>query len=402
MFRGPSNSRSALRLLAIAVSAGLFLYLVWHAGPVNLWRDLHKLGWGFSLVIGLAGVSHLAKTWAWQMTLGRDRQKIPFRRLVGLRLGAEAAGQLGILGQTFGDSIRVSHLSREIQMGNSLASVTLDRGLYLVTGVTIAIAGLLAALSKISLSHALRFYAGLLILTATVFLLLILIALRMRWPLLTGTAHLIRRVSYLKDWIDRSFELIRSMENALFDFYHRTPTLFWGSFSLNLAGQFLAILEVCLVLWLLGTNIGFFGGLIIEALTKLLNAIGNFNPGNIGTYEGGNMLIGKLFSLTSATGLALALARRLRALFWTAVGGVCLLWLTRKSSSRSVESVEAEPLGKTGEPSNGVGMRPSSPDAITFAIVLNAAGANINRFSSPCPGLEGFPSCCGRSWQRKS
>ena len=391
MFRAPSNSRSALRLLAIAVSAGLFLYLVWHAGPVNLWRDLHKLGWGFSLVIGLAGVSHLAKTWAWQMTLGRDRQKIPFRRLVGLRLGAEAAGQLGILGQTFGDSIRVSHLSREIQMGNSLASVTLDRGLYLVTGVTIAIAGLLAALSKISLSHALRFYAGLLILTATVFLLLILMALRMRWPLLTGTAHLIRRVSYLKDWIDRSFELIRSMENALFDFYHKTPTLFWGSFSLNLAGQFLAILEVCLVLWLLGTNIGFFGGLIIEALTKLLNAIGNFNPGNIGTYEGGNMLIGKIFSLTSATGLALALARRLRALFWTAVGGVCLLWLTRKSSSRSVESVEAEPLGKTGEPSNGVGMRPSSPGAITFAIVLNAAGANINRFSSPLPRVGGLP-----------
>jgi len=137
------------------------------------------------------------------MTLGKERRKIAFPRLVGLRLGAEAAAQLGILGQTFGDSIRVSPLSREIQMGNSLASVTLDRGLYLVTGITIAIAGLLAPLWRVSLSHAMRLYAGLFILAATTFLLLALVALRMRWPLLTGSACLIRRVPYLKNWAEQ-------------------------------------------------------------------------------------------------------------------------------------------------------------------------------------------------------
>jgi phosphatidylglycerophosphate synthase len=386
-----SHSRPAIRDVAIAVSAGLFLYLVWHAGPFTLWRDLQRLGWGFSLVILLAGVSHLAKTWAWQMTIGKERHKIAFPRLAGLRLGAEAAGQLGILGQTLGDSIRVSHLGREIEMGNSLASVTLDRGLYLVTGVTIAIAGLLAGLSHISLSHVLRFYAGVFILAAAAFLLLTLMALRMRWPLLTGTARLLRRVPSLKEWIEQRFELIASMENALFDFHHRTPALFWGSFSLNLATQFLAILEVCLVLRLLGTNIGFFGGLIIEALTKLVNAVGNFNPGNLGTYEGGNMLIGKIFSLTNATGLALAFARRLRALFWTAVGGVCLLWLTRKSSSLHVERIKERHFGKTSEPPDGNAIRRSSTGAVTFVIALNAASANINRFNSPLARVGGLP-----------
>ena len=91
----------------------------------------------------------------------------------------------------------------------------------------------------------------------------------------------------------------------------------------------MAILEVSIVLWLLGAHVGFSGALITEALTKLVNAIGNFNPGNIGTYEGGNMLIGKIFSLSSTTAMALALARRLRAFFWTVVGGLCLVFLTR-------------------------------------------------------------------------
>ena len=33
MFKVPSSARPALRILAIAVSTGLFAYLVWHAGP---------------------------------------------------------------------------------------------------------------------------------------------------------------------------------------------------------------------------------------------------------------------------------------------------------------------------------------------------------------------------------
>jgi hypothetical protein len=80
-------------------SAGLLAYLVWHAGPGKLWHNLVRLGWGFTLVIVLTGLSHLARTWTWHTTLGKGRHKLSFPKLVGLRLGAEAAGQLGIVGQ---------------------------------------------------------------------------------------------------------------------------------------------------------------------------------------------------------------------------------------------------------------------------------------------------------------
>ena len=149
----PHSIQRPLRYFIALAGAGLFTYLVWHAGPANLWKQLLKLGWGFTLVIAVAGVSHFAKTWAWQMMLGEDRNKIPFARLFGLRLGAEATGQLGILGQTLGDSIRISQLSREADMATSLASVTLDRALFVVTGILVTVAGILAALPLLSLSH---------------------------------------------------------------------------------------------------------------------------------------------------------------------------------------------------------------------------------------------------------
>lgn len=375
-----SSARPALRILAIASSAALCAYLVWHAGPAKLWEDVVKLGWGFTWVIAMAGISHLVKTRAWQLTLGKDQHRISFPRLVGLRLGAEAAGQLGILGQTFGDSMRVSHLSREIQIANSLASVTLDRGLYLVTGIVVTIAGILAALQMLSLSHALRIYAGLFVFGSTAFLSLTLMMLRKRWPLLSSSARIIGRIPFLKRWIEQQFELIQDMETALFDFHHNAPKRFWGSFSLNLAGQWLAICEVGLVLWLLGAHIGFSGALITEALTKLVNAVGNFNPGNIGTYEGGNMLIGKIFRVSSSTAMALALARRLRALFWTAVGGVCLVFLTR--AAKNLHFGGGTTLGRITEhpatPTDDTHPSPAT-NAATFVIFLTGATSSMAR-----------------------
>ena len=99
--------------------------------------------------------------------------------------------------------------------------------------------------------------------------------------------------------------------------------------------------EVYLILHLMGINCTVFAALAIEALTKVVNTIGSFNPGNVGTYEGGNMLIGRLFGFSPAAGLTLALARRVRALFWAAVGGIWLIALSKsriaKSSNKSSE-----------------------------------------------------------------
>jgi phosphatidylglycerophosphate synthase len=334
MLKIPSKAQLPLRLIAIAMSAGFFVYLIWRAGPSNLWKNLSVLGWGILLVIALAGVSHLARTWGWRLTLGDDQNKISFSRLVGLRLGAEAAGQLGILGQTLGDSVRVSRMSTEIPVASGLASVTLDRGLYVVTATVTTIAGILAALPHVALSHALRLYASLFVFTLIAFLMLTLLAVRMRWPVLSWSARTIGRVPSFKKWMESRHLLVQSVENALFDFHHKTPGAFWASFSLNLASQCMAVSEVCLVLWLMGVKIGFFSALVIEALTKLVNVLGNFNPGNIGTYEGGTMLIGKMFGLSGATGLALGLSRRLRSLFWAAVGLICFVFLTRPKARR--------------------------------------------------------------------
>jgi len=307
MLRIPPKTRLPLRIFAASIGATLFAYLIWQAGPGKLWENVVKLGWGFTWVLALAGVSHLAKAWAWRLTLDNHKHKISFLRMLGLRLGAEAAGQLGIVGQTFGDSIRVSRLGPEIPRANRLASVSLDRGLYIATGIIVLIAGLGAALPMLSHFHALRLFASLFVFVLIAFLLVTLFALRKRWPVISGSARLSARVPFLRNWMENRLVLIESVENTLLDFHHNAPRAFWASFSLNLASHCMAVTEVCLVLWLMGVKFGVFSALVVEAMTKLVNAVGTINPGNFGTFEGVNMLIGKMFGLTGAAGLALGL-----------------------------------------------------------------------------------------------
>jgi phosphatidylglycerophosphate synthase len=329
MFRIPLKTRDPLRALFVVASVGLFAYLIWRASPSNLWHDVKMLGWGFVYVIALAGISHIAKAWAWQLTLGEDKHKISFPRLLGLRLGAEAAGQLGVVGQTVGDSIRVSQIGGDVPTAQGVASVTLDRGLYMVTAIIAIIAGILAAIPLLSTSRALLLYAALFVFALGTFLLVASISVRKRWPVFSWTARAIGRIPFLRKSIGSKYDLIESVERALLDFHHATPKAFWASFSLNLLSQCMSVLEVCLVLRLMDVRIGFSSALIVEALTKLVNTVGALNPGNVGTYEGGTMLIGKMFGLNASTGLALGVTRRLRAFFWAGVGLVCLTFLAR-------------------------------------------------------------------------
>lgn len=390
MSKAALRARLPVRLLAGTFGVLLLAYLVRRAGPAKLIESMAALGWGLGLVIAWGGVSHVVKTWAWRLTLLDDKHRISFGRMLGLRLSSEAVGQLGGLGQLFGEGLRVSLLGPAMPLASGITSVTLDRALFVLSAAVVSIVGLLAVLVVLPLPHALALYAGLFAFTLLCVILLTTVVVGKRWPMISGTAKLLGRIPHFRAAIERKLSLILSVEEKLFDFYHRTPGSFWGSFALNLAGHAAAVFEVYLILHLMGARVSFFGALAIEALTKLVNIAGTFNPGNIGTYEGGNMLIVKMFGLTGATGLTLAFVRRLRAIFWAAVGGLCLFMLTKKQnkltgSAEDIMQIDPEPV-LPKEPHTERETASHSHTAVILATNLGAAG-----FSSPMPKVGALP-----------
>jgi phosphatidylglycerophosphate synthase len=105
------------------------------------------------------------------------------------------------------------------------------------------------------------------------------------------------------------------------------------------------VFEVYLILRLMGPHAGPLSALAIEGLTKLVNVVGIFNPGNIGTYEGGNMLFAKMIGIGATAGLTLGLIRRVRALFWGAIGGLCLVALPKSTRPEQPRHDDDRPAG---------------------------------------------------------
>ncbi len=337
MSRHTATRRLLLRFLAATVGTGLLAYLIWRIGPSTLAQDVSRLGWGLALVIALGGIAHVVKAWAWRFTLSGEQHKVSFPKLLQLRLVSEAVGQLGVFGTAFGEGLRASALSAEIPAACRISSVTLDRGLFIATGALVMLTGIVTAPLALSLSHSLQRYVVVFAFTLVGFLLLMALAVQKRWPILSGPARTAGKLRYFRRWLESKESIISSVESRLFEFHRDMPRAFWASLLLNLACHGLAVLEVYLILRLMGVKFSLLGALIFEALTKVVNVVGFFNPGNIGTYEGGNVLIARMFRLSGGTGLALGLARRSRAIFWGAVGAVCMIMLSRGKRSRDVE-----------------------------------------------------------------
>ena len=156
--------------------------------------------------------------------------------------------------------------------------------------------------------------------------------------MLSSAAKSIARLPWFKNWLEGKQSIIESAESNLLSFHRRAPKAFWASLILNLACHGIAILEVYLLLYFMGARAGLLGALVIEAFTKLINVVGALNPGNFGTYEAGNIILTRLLGITGAPGLALGLCRRVRSLFWKAMGLLCLVAMSRSTQQAQRKS----------------------------------------------------------------
>ena len=366
MFKPTPTKRRILRLLTAMFGCALLAYLVDKIGFAKLMQDVEKLGWGIAVVIALGGVGHVAKAWAWRLALPGEGNRVSFLQFFKLRLASEAVGQLGILGQALGEGLRVTALSSELPIASRVSSVTMDRGLFVVSGALVALVGIVAAAFSMSLAHRWVSYAAVFAIALLALLLALAVAVQKQWPILSGLARFAKNLRYCRAWLEKREHLIVAIEGKLFCFRRDAPKAFWMSFGLNLVTHIAALSEIFVVLRLMGFNIGVVGALIFEALTKLINVVGLLNPGNVGTYEGGNVLIARMFGLGADTGMAVAVARRIRAIFWAGIGAVCLVALTKQKNRHQDINI---PPDRAGEHPSAVGY-PAPQTAARSPIVL--------------------------------
>ena len=337
----------SLRFFAALLGLGLLGYLVFRSGPGAVWKQLQAVGWGFALVILLGGLAQLAKTYAWRQAFTCDISGLSWFRSFVAQLISDGIGQFGVAGKVVGEGTRISLLGRAVPVSSALSAGAIDGGLHIFTAVLVTVSGISATLLLAPLSGPWRMYAVLLVAVLISAVILAAVSVRNRWQLVGRATRAIGRLPRLHTWVSGKQPIIDSAEDNLLSFRDEAPAAFWATLIFNLLWHLLAILEVYIILRFMGARIAIGGAFIVEALTKVINLVGAFNPGNFGTYEGGNMLIAEIFGVTGTAGLTLALCRRARTVFWAGVGVICMIAMKR-AEARSRNQKGNSGLGMDG------------------------------------------------------
>jgi hypothetical protein len=333
--------RIFLRFFAAFLGLGLLSYLVFRTGPGVIWRQVQAVGWGLVLIIVLGGFSQFVKTCAWRQTFACDIRGLSWSRSFGVQLVCDAAGQLGLPGKLLGEGLRVSLLGSVVPLPNGISAAAIDGGLHTLTAAVVTVLGIFTTLLAAHLSGRWRVDALLVAAVLVAVVILAAVAVASRWPLMGKAARVIGRLAIFHNWVTARQPIIDSAEHNLLAFCREEPAAFRASLILNFLWHALAMLEVFLILRFMGAHIAVVSAFVVEGLTKIINVLGVLNPGNLGTYEGGNMLIAKFLGVPGTTGLTLALCRRARSIFWAAVGAMCMIIMRRPSEGERAATAQS-------------------------------------------------------------
>ncbi|HYT68824.1 MAG TPA: lysylphosphatidylglycerol synthase domain-containing protein [Vicinamibacterales bacterium] len=313
----PATRSRLISLGAFAVGALLFIATLYYVDFHLVAHMGRRLALALLLSLFASGTWHLARTWAWSWCFPRGA-KVSFLRLARVRLAAEAFSYLTLRGIA-GEPLKVVLLEQEIDPRVATAAVALERIGYMVGTTLIVGLGSLIAIATLPLTHTwFRIFRGFAIAAGVlaVFTGIVLaghgtyfLALVERIDRSLGTSMAGGRVGRFAGAVERQLlDLIRSHPLRL-----AVLTLATLIAYASMAAEAWIIMRAANV------PISFAGALAVETFSRVASFASAFIPANLGALEASSIAAVTAVG-AAAAGAPLALARRLRGLFWAGIG----------------------------------------------------------------------------------
>jgi len=300
--------RPAVVIAAAAIGAALFVYAVRKAGVAEIVDGIRHVGWGLILILLIAGARFLlrAECWRWCLPPGTS---FPYSRALTAFLAGDAVGNVTPLGLLASEPTKVLLTRHHLATRESVASLAVENLVYAGSVVAVIAIGLVLADVVVPMPHGWRIAIRLLLTALVLFSIVALRAMRGRWDASRGPRP---------RWRER----LASLRGDVLRFSGGHPQRLWRVFALDLGFHALAVLEVYVtLLWLLGDRSPtIVQSVIFEALNRVITVVFKFVPFRVGVDEASAGALAPMLSVNPAAGVALAVVRKARNLFWAAIG----------------------------------------------------------------------------------
>lgn len=297
----------------------LFAYFVSKAGVGEILARIQLLGAGFVLILAVSSLRYIVRALAWTLCVEPPFQ-LRFRDAFAARLMGDALGTIvPFVSVAVAEPSKAIFVKDRVPLMVGFSALAIENIFYALSVALFIFSGTATLLLTFSLPKPLR-YASIAALIVTL-LMLPLIYLIVR----RQTRFLSRLVGYF-NVLGKLKPRALSLEDRIYGFYANTQRSFISIFALEMCFHLAGVLEIFVTLWFISpTPPTLIQAFILESVNRIINLTFKFIPLRAGVDEGGTGVVSKVLGLARNTGVTLAIVRKGRDIFWSAIG-VLLIW----------------------------------------------------------------------------
>jgi hypothetical protein len=325
------------RLLTLAgglAGAALFAYAVERAGAGEIADGVRRVGWGLLAILALTGIRFVVRAECWRLSMPPSIRLTRTQAFAAF-LAGDAVGSVTPLGLLASEPTKIFLTRHHLATRESVSSLALENLVYAASVVAMVGVGVAVLLATVALP-------GPLFWTAVGILVALGVAAVVALRLLRGTWDEERGAR--PRWRER----LASVRVAVLGFAANSPGRLWRVFALDLLFHALAVVEVFVTLqWLVGgRTVTIAEAIVFESLNRLVTVLFKFVPFRIGVDEALSGALASVLAIDPAAGVALAVVRKIRNLFWAGGGLVIVAAHPARVGGKKVEEVEKWKSGK--------------------------------------------------------
>jgi len=304
----PAARRRLLTLAYTLGGAALFAYVVRRAGVAEIVDGVQRVGWGLAVILGLAGLRFMVRAACWRLCMPADAQ-LSFPRAFSAFLAGDAVGSVTPLGLLASEPTKIFLTRHDLATRDSVASLATENLIYAASILAMLAVAVGVVLATVPMPTAWQWTIAGALAAAFAAAVVLLRLLRGTWDDRRGPRP---------PWRAR----LADLRMAVLGFSAGHAARLRRAFGLEMAFHVLGTIEVFVTLqWLLPDRAPTFTQAIaFEGLNRVVTVAFKFVPFRIGVDEALSGGVAPALAVSPAAGVALAVVRKARNLFWAGVG----------------------------------------------------------------------------------
>ncbi len=325
------------KTIFFVIGIAVFTFLIFNFGIDNIILNIKKTGWWFLPVIGIWGIVYLMNAWAWYFIIDGKNKNISFAETFAITLSGFAINYITPVVNLGGEPYRILALKESLGLHNSVSSTVLYTMIHFLSHFIFWLSAIILMSIFSPLSEALK-----IIFAVTSFVLVLAIYFfisRHKKGVLSSLYKILLRISFLKNYhkkLKSKEESIIKIDKEITNFYNNRKLSFFSSLTLDYLARIIASVEFYFILSSIGFNISILEAIYISAGSSLIMNILFFMPFELGTREGGIMLIMSGLKYTSTIGVYVGLVNRIREFFWILIGLILIQLHKHKTAGKKI------------------------------------------------------------------